>query len=111
VSEHHRLTPALERALDTVESQLDLGGYPHVTEGGRWLRSADGLWTGGFWIGLLWSAFEERGDERFRAAAAAERADLAADLRRLGVRHVVLSTAGDWLFSFARQLRTGARAS
>jgi uncharacterized protein (DUF58 family) len=49
--------------------------------------------------------------ERFRAAAAAERADLAADLRRLGVRHVVLSTAGDWLFSFARQLRAGARAS
>jgi len=69
VSEHHRLTPALERALDTVESQLDLGGYPHVTEGGRWLRSADGFWTGGFWIGLLWSAFEERGDERFRDAA------------------------------------------
>ncbi|HEY3523636.1 MAG TPA: hypothetical protein VGK63_08025, partial [Candidatus Limnocylindrales bacterium] len=41
---------------------------------------------------------------RFREAAAAERADLARDLRRLGVRHVVLSTSGDWLLALARQL-------
>ena len=69
VSEPRWLLSALERALDTVEAQLDVAGYPHVTERGRWVRSADGFWTGGFWIGLLWSAYDERGDERFRDAA------------------------------------------
>jgi hypothetical protein len=42
---------------------------------------------------------------RFESAAAAERAALAADLRRVGVRHAVLSTSGDWLRSLAGQLR------
>jgi uncharacterized protein (DUF58 family) len=35
--------------------------------------------------------------ERFAAAAAAERAGLAGELGSLGVPHVVLSTAGEWL--------------
>jgi uncharacterized protein (DUF58 family) len=42
---------------------------------------------------------------RFAEAATAERRTLASDLRRVGVRHVVLSTSGDWLRSFAGQLR------
>lgn len=42
---------------------------------------------------------------RFSEAAAAERAALAADLRGTLARHVVLSTANDWLRSFAAQLR------
>ena len=43
--------------------------------------------------------------ERFNAAADAERAELAAELRRCGVDHVVLWTEGDWLRSFAGYLR------
>jgi uncharacterized protein (DUF58 family) len=43
--------------------------------------------------------------ERFAAAAAAERADVARELRLLGVGHVVLSTAGDWLRPLAGYLR------
>ena len=43
--------------------------------------------------------------ERFATAAAAERASLAADLARAGVRHIVLSTSGNWLRDFAGQLR------
>ena len=39
--------------------------------------------------------------ERFAAAAAAERAELASELGRTGVDHVVLSTAGDWLRTLA----------
>lgn len=39
--------------------------------------------------------------ERFAQTAEAERADLARELSSLGVRHLVLSTAGDWLRSFA----------
>lgn len=43
--------------------------------------------------------------ERFEREAVAERASLAADLRRLRVDHVVLSTSGSWLRSLAGQLR------
>jgi uncharacterized protein (DUF58 family) len=43
--------------------------------------------------------------ERFVAAAGAERASVATDLRRLGVDHIVLSTAGDWLRTLAGELR------
>lgn len=43
--------------------------------------------------------------ERFATAAAAEREDLARELREVGAEHVVLSTAGDWLAVLARFLR------
>jgi len=49
--------------------------------------------------------------ERFAEAAAAERASLATELRRLGARHIVLSTSGEWLRSLAVQLRTGERVA
>jgi uncharacterized protein (DUF58 family) len=42
---------------------------------------------------------------RFAEAAARDRADVARELRRLRVRHVVLSTSGSWLRSLADQLR------
>lgn len=41
----------------------------------------------------------------FADAAAKERASLAAELQRAQARHIVLSTAGDWLRSLAVQLR------
>ena len=48
--------------------------------------------------------------ERFAAAAEAERRSLAVELTSLGVRHVVLSTAGDWLRLLAAFLdREGKR--
>jgi uncharacterized protein (DUF58 family) len=43
--------------------------------------------------------------ERFAAAAAAEREELARSLSTVGVRHVVLSTAGDWLRPLVTFLR------
>ncbi|WP_322796874.1 DUF58 domain-containing protein [Tepidiforma sp.] len=43
--------------------------------------------------------------ERFAAAAAAEREEVAAAIRRAGARHVVLSTQGDWLRPLALGLR------
>ncbi|HET8757911.1 MAG TPA: DUF58 domain-containing protein [Solirubrobacteraceae bacterium] len=42
---------------------------------------------------------------RFAEAAAAEREDVAAALRRAGADHLVLSTAGDWLRDLAGHLR------
>jgi len=49
--------------------------------------------------------------ERFAEAAAADRASLTAELRRVGVGHVVLSTSGSWLRSLAAQLRVLGIAS
>ena len=43
--------------------------------------------------------------ERFASAAATEREEVARELRRLAVGHVVLSTAGDWLRPLATYLR------
>ena len=43
--------------------------------------------------------------DRYAESAAAERASLAADLRRVGVDHIVLSTAGSWLRALAGELR------
>ena len=48
---------------------------------------------------------------RFAEAAAAERASLALELRRLGARHIVLSTSGEWLRSLAVQLRVGGHVA
>jgi uncharacterized protein (DUF58 family) len=43
--------------------------------------------------------------ERFKAAAAAERAEVATALRRAGADHLLLSTDGDWLRDLAGHLR------
>ena len=43
--------------------------------------------------------------ERFAVAAAAERGQLARSLSSAGVRHVVLSTSGDWLRPLVAFLR------
>jgi len=69
--------------------------------------------------GVLWLVDPETGRQvradtrneklrmRFAAAAAEERAQVARTLAAAGVRHVVLSTSGDWLRSLAVFLRRG----
>ena len=71
--------------------------------------------------GALWLVDPETGSQlrvdtrsaklraRFAAAAAAERAEVAGVLASAGARHVVLSTSGDWLRTFAVFLRRGKR--
>jgi len=71
--------------------------------------------------GVLWLVDPETGRQlradtrseklraRFAAAAADERAALARSLAHAGARHVVLTTAGDWLRTFAVFLRRGGR--
>jgi uncharacterized protein (DUF58 family) len=68
-------------------------------------------------VGALWLVDPETGRllrvdtksrrlrERFAAAASNERSDLARELASLGVRHLVLSTSGDWLRSLAAFLK------
>jgi uncharacterized protein (DUF58 family) len=43
--------------------------------------------------------------ERFAAAAAAERAEVASLFRKVGARHIVLTTEGDWLRTLVVHLR------
>jgi uncharacterized protein (DUF58 family) len=68
-------------------------------------------------VGALWLVDPETGRllrvdtrsrrlrERFAAAAADERSEIAHELAALGVRHLVLSTSGDWLRSLAAFLK------
>lgn len=68
-------------------------------------------------VGVLWLVDPETGRqlrvdtrsrrlrERFAAAAAAERADVARVFRGVGARHVVLETRGDWLRELVIHLR------
>jgi uncharacterized protein (DUF58 family) len=72
-------------------------------------------------VGLLWLVDPETGRqlrvdtrsrrlrERFAVAAAAERADVARTFGSAGVRHVVLTTSGDWLRSLVVFLRRSRR--
>ena len=72
-------------------------------------------------MGLLWLVDPETGRqlrvdtrsrklrERFAVAASAERGQVAQILASVGVRHVVLSTEGDWLSSFVVFLRRKRR--
>ena len=75
------------------------------------LPNAGVLWLADPEIGrqLRADSSNERVRARFAVAAAAERAELARALASAGARHVVLTTAGDWLRSFAVFLRRGAR--
>jgi uncharacterized protein (DUF58 family) len=71
--------------------------------------------------GVLWLVDPETGRQlradtrnerlraRFAAAAAEERAELSRLLASAGARHVVLTTSGDWLRTFALFLRRGGR--
>jgi uncharacterized protein (DUF58 family) len=70
-------------------------------------------------VGELWLVDPETGDQlrvdtrdarlrsRFATAAAEERSGLARTLAAIGVRHVALSTSGDWLRALAVFLRGG----
>jgi uncharacterized protein (DUF58 family) len=72
-------------------------------------------------VGALWLVDPETGRllrvdtrsrrlrERYAAAAADERSAVERELASLGVRHVVLSTSGDWLRSLAAFLRRRRR--
>jgi uncharacterized protein (DUF58 family) len=71
--------------------------------------------------GVLWLVDPETGRQlradtrserlraRFATAAAEERAELARMLASAGARHVVLTTSGDWLRTFALFLRRGGQ--
>jgi len=61
---------AIDRMLTRVcDTAARVGeGFPHWAdpESGQWTVTADGDWTGGFWVAMLWLASRATGEERYR---------------------------------------------
>jgi unsaturated chondroitin disaccharide hydrolase len=70
---------ALPRVLVRMEDTTRRVGvrFPHWanTDSGEWVTTADGDWTGGYWVGMNWIAHRVTGDKKYeaRAQAACER--------------------------------------
>jgi uncharacterized protein (DUF58 family) len=117
---------ALARARGLVFVVSDFRGPRAWEEGLRALRARHGVMAVEIRdprelelpaVGDLWMVDPESGRQivvntsrrkvrqRFKAAAAAEREEVAAALRRAGADHLVLSTDGDWLRDLAVHLR------
>lgn len=64
------LDTAIENAV-SVSRRLagEMTDFPHITNEGEWQCTKDGVWTGGFWAGVLWLAFEQDGGEDLKKAA------------------------------------------
>jgi unsaturated chondroitin disaccharide hydrolase len=66
------LNDGIHAAVLKVTAQAARGGdFPHITQGGKWSYTPDGVWTGGFWAGLVWLAHDVRGDAALLEAAVA----------------------------------------
>jgi unsaturated chondroitin disaccharide hydrolase len=47
----------------------EVNDFPHITNHGAWQCTPDGVWTGGFWAGILWLAYETDGGDDLRRLA------------------------------------------
>lgn len=48
---------AIEQAVTQIRCiAKEASAFPHITHDGAWQYTSDGVWTGGFWTGLLWLA-------------------------------------------------------
>jgi unsaturated chondroitin disaccharide hydrolase len=64
------IQPTIGFALGKIKQQIARSpDFPHITQGGKWVYTKDGVWTGGFWAGSLWLAYAESRDDVFRSAA------------------------------------------
>lgn len=65
---------AIGRMLQRLEDTNKRVGaaFPHWADPqtGEWVTTADGDWTGGYWIGMHWLAAQATGDERYRRRGA-----------------------------------------
>jgi len=60
----------LTRVRDTA-GRVKEEGFPHWAhlETGEWVTTADGDWTGGYWIGMLWLAVRATGESQYQSWA------------------------------------------
>lgn len=59
----------LESTIRRIDTGLGLKDFPHITMNGKWQTTSDGDWTGGFWVGLLWSCYQLTCDEKYLRSA------------------------------------------
>lgn len=68
-----RYSEPIEKILKRIDATIASGvaGFPHIGDpnSGRWMTSADGDWTGGFWPGMLWLAALYTDDAKYKHAA------------------------------------------
>ena len=61
---------AIRKAVSRLREMAgEAKDFPHIAERDGWRYTPDGVWTGGFWAGALWLAFEQSGDEALRRQA------------------------------------------
>lgn len=53
----------------TREIAREVRDFPHITEDRQWVQTQDGVWTGGFWAGLLWLTHQQDRDPESRELA------------------------------------------
>lgn len=64
------IAKAISQAVERVRKiDHEVTDFPHITKNHRWTTTSDGVWTGGFWAGLLWLVFETDRDEHSRQRA------------------------------------------
>ncbi len=70
---NERWTDGIDRMLTRIHATAERvkNGFPHWAnpDTGQWTTTADGDWTGGYWIGMLWLAATATGDSRYRVMA------------------------------------------
>lgn len=63
---------ALTYSIECVRKSLSqLTSFPEFTQDGSWRCVDDGGWVGGHWVGLLWLAYTQTGDDALQQAARA----------------------------------------
>ena len=68
------VTPWIADAIDQAVRRTRgiaaaVDDFPHITHQGAWQCTADGVWTGGFWAGILWLASGRDGGEDLLGSA------------------------------------------
>lgn len=65
------LEQAIKRALNKISNTSDLirDTFPHVSHEGKYDATEPSWWTSGFWSGILWLAYNETKNEKFKTFA------------------------------------------
>lgn len=75
---------AIEEALDKIKMNIERFGkqFPHTSENNVYQLNPNTDWTNGFWVGLLWQAYEASGNEIFLDAAKEKTAQMVERLEK-----------------------------
>ncbi|WP_173633900.1 glycoside hydrolase family 88 protein [Paramixta manurensis] len=64
------LSDAIDKCLAKTQANVEqFTDFPHITEQGKYVFTPDGVWTGGFWTGILWLAYQRNPSPALLTAA------------------------------------------